>query len=551
MELIGSHQVLRPLADLSLDGRQQLRRHGGVQNVLQHVVESLILLRVVPGQIGHQVPHQRLGDGGVDGIVAHVVAVVGAPAQGQLAQVPGADHQAAGLVGNVHQHLGPLPGLAVFKGDVVVLHALADVGEVAAHRLGDVHHLQRGAHPLRQQLRVGAGPGRGAEAGHGDGDDVAGGPVQHPHGQGGDQQGQGGVQAAGEAHHRRSGIGVLQALFEAQRGDPQDLLAPLRPTGIILRHKGGGGDVPGQAGLLRRQGERNPPDLRRLLADGEGVGSAAVVDQPVHVDLTDGETGGEPPLRQQGAVFRDQVVAGEHHVGGRLSLAGVGVHIAAHQPGGLARHQGAAVVRLPHQLIGGGEVQNHSRALPGQLHGGGRRSPQVLADLHPDHQVWHGVAGEGLVRTKAHMLSAQLDPMLHAMAGGEPPLLIKLPVIGQISLGDQPQNLSILYNSSAVIQFVIPFIPNRQPQGRHDVQIPGGLQDRLEALLGTPEQGVLQKQVAAGVAGEAQLRQGQDLHALLVRLPHEGKDLLRVIAAVRHPDLRGAGGHGDKTVFHF
>ena len=438
MELIGPHQVLRPLGDLPLDGGQQLRGHGGVQNVLQHAGEGGVLLRVVPGQIRHQMPHQGLGDGAVDGVVAHVVAVVGTPAQGQLREVPGADDDAAGLVGDVHEDLGPLPGLAVLKGDVVIFHALADVGEVPPHRLGDVDDLQRGAHPLRQQLRVGLGPGGGAEAGHGDGDDVRGGPVQHPHGKRRDQQRQGGVQAAGEAHHRRFGMGVLQPLFQAQGGDAQDLLAPLRPAGVVLRHKGGGGDVPGQPGLRHRQGEGGPPDLRRLLAHGECIGAAAVMDQPVHVDLTDGEARGKAPLRQQGPVFRDQVVAGEHHVGGGLPLTGVGIHIAAHEPGGLAGHQGAAVVRLAHQLVGGGEVQDHRGALPGQLHGGRRRSPQVLADLHPDHQVRHGVAGEGLVRAEIHMMSAKLDPMLHAMAGGEPPLLIKLPVIGQISLGDQP-----------------------------------------------------------------------------------------------------------------
>ena len=148
------------------------------------------------------------------------------------------------------------------------------------------------------------------------------------------------------------------------------------------------------------------------------------------------------------------------------------------------------------------------------------------------------------------MLSAQLDPVLHAAAGGKPPLLVKFPVIGQVSLGDQAQDLSFLYNSGAVIQFVVPFVPYGQAQGRHDVQIPGGRQNGLQAFFGALEQRILQKQVAAGVTGEAQLRQGQDLHALLVRLPHQGENLLRVIAAVRHGDLGSAGGNRDKTVFH-
>ena len=148
------------------------------------------------------------------------------------------------------------------------------------------------------------------------------------------------------------------------------------------------------------------------------------------------------------------------------------------------------------------------------------------------------------------MLPAQLNPVLHAAAGCEPPLLIKLPVIGQIDLGNQPQNLSFLYNSCTVIQFVVPFVPHGQTKCCHDVQIPGGLQNGLKALLGTPKQRVLQEQISAGVAGEAQFRKSQHLDALLVRLPHQGKNLFRVIAAVRHPDFGCACGHGDKTVSH-
>ena len=132
MQLIGAHQVLRPLADLALDGGQQFRRYRGVQNILQHIVEGLVLAFVVPGQITHQMAHQCFGDGGVDAIHAHVVAVVGAPAQGQLGKVSGADDEASGGVGDIHQDLCPLPGLAVFKGDGVVRHIVANVLEVAA-----------------------------------------------------------------------------------------------------------------------------------------------------------------------------------------------------------------------------------------------------------------------------------------------------------------------------------------------------------------------------------------------------------------------------------
>ena len=51
----------------------------------------------------------------------------------------------------------------------------------------------------------------------------------------------------------------------------------------------------------------------------------------------------------------------------------------------------------------------------------------------------------------------------------------------------------------------------------------GGLQDGGQPLLRATEQGVLEEEVAAGVAGEAQLGQGQHPHPLLIGLPHEGE----------------------------
>ena len=63
--------------------------------------------------------------------------------------------------------LGALPGLAVLKGDGQVLHGLADVPEVDPHRLADVHSAEIRADALRQNLGVGFGATGGAEARHG------------------------------------------------------------------------------------------------------------------------------------------------------------------------------------------------------------------------------------------------------------------------------------------------------------------------------------------------------------------------------------------------
>ena len=152
MNLIGAEGILGLLRYLSVFVR---REQFGADRSREYLAEHLAELAspLVRNEID-EISHERLGHGAVDSVHAHVVAVVGGPAQGQLGQVAGADDQSAVLIGDVHEHLGPLPGLAVFKGDVMVLHALSDVGEMSPHRLGDVDDLQRGTHPLRQQLRV-------------------------------------------------------------------------------------------------------------------------------------------------------------------------------------------------------------------------------------------------------------------------------------------------------------------------------------------------------------------------------------------------------------
>ena len=83
MELIGANQIFRLLRDLAVVlGGEQLRGDRRVQNVQQYGLErfgggnvSLVL---------HQMAHQRFGHARVDAVHAHVVAVVGGPAQGQL-----------------------------------------------------------------------------------------------------------------------------------------------------------------------------------------------------------------------------------------------------------------------------------------------------------------------------------------------------------------------------------------------------------------------------------------------------------------------------------
>ena len=69
---------------------------------------------------------------------AHVVAVVGGPAQRQLRKVAGAHYKASGAVGGVHQLQRAHAGLTVFKGDIQHALVLTDVRKMAVHGVGDI-----------------------------------------------------------------------------------------------------------------------------------------------------------------------------------------------------------------------------------------------------------------------------------------------------------------------------------------------------------------------------------------------------------------------------
>ncbi len=340
---------------------------------------------------------------------------------------------------------------------------------------------------------------------------------------------------------------MLQPLLEAQCGDGEDFLAALRPVRPVRRDEGGGGNRPGEGGIAKLQIKIDGDGL--VCSGGEGIHPAALMGQPLHVDLADGQPRPQPRFRQQRAVFCNHVVARKHQVGGGFSLPRVGVHVGAQAPGGLARHQGAAVVRLARHLVAGGQVQHQGGPRLGQSSGGGGSGPEILADLNADGELPQGGTAEQPPGAQIHPPAAQPDRLVAGPAGGKPAPLIKFPVIGDVGLWNQPQQLPPEQNGGTVIELMI-LVPHRHTQRREHIQLPGLLQNPPQRPLRPVQQSGLQKQVAAGVPGDAQLRQGQHLYPLGRRLPHQGDDLPRVVIAVGHPDFGCARRHLHKAVPH-
>ena len=136
VQFVRADQVLCLLLDVAvLVCRDQFGADRRVDDIQQGEAGGIVHL--VIGNPFDQVFDQCFRDAAVHAVHRHMVAVVGRPAERKLRQVAGADHEAAGLVGNVHQHLRALARLAVFIGHVVYGFVMADVGEVLPDGGGD------------------------------------------------------------------------------------------------------------------------------------------------------------------------------------------------------------------------------------------------------------------------------------------------------------------------------------------------------------------------------------------------------------------------------
>ena len=277
------------------------------------------------------------------------------------------------------------------------------------------------------------------------------------------------------------------------------------------------------------------------------MGAAALAHDALHVDLAHVHTSLKAALGEQLAVFGNELMGAENHIGGGFPLVGAGIEITALELGGLHDHQVAAIVVLAPGFKAGGAAADDAGAGGSQFGGRGDRGPQILADLKAQLQILQLPAGKDHL-AKGHGLAAEGDGGVLGRSMGEPAEVCQTVIIGEVSLGNHAQNLSLLYNSSTIIQSVVLF--NRHTNGSHHFQGAGGFQNGGQGFLSAPDQGALIEEVAAGVAGEAHLRQHQNLHAPLLGGAHHGKGLLGIVVAISQAQLGSAAGNGNKTMLH-
>ena len=479
-----------------------------------------------------------------------MVAVVGGKAERQLGEVARADHDAALLVGEIHQDLRALTRLAVFIGHVVRFGVLSDVAEVDVHRVLDVDVREGRAERGGQRLRVGFGALRRAEAGHRHGVDVGHGAARNFAGAHRDQQGEAGVEAAGKPDHERLCAGGLHAAGKPARLNFEDAVAAVVLLAVVRRDEGMLVHKAGQHRLGKpARGERDA-DIAAVGKGGEGVHLHALHHELFAVDLACRKAVGRKGrgFGQQTAVFGDEVVRREDQVGRGFALARVGVNIGAERAGAARRDQHPAVGVLADQLVRGGEVGDDGRARGGMAQRRRRGHPQILADLDGEREGGDFVHGKELLCAEQHVKAAERHRDVLSEGGREMAALVEFAVVGDVAFRHEAEQPAVRDHGGAVVEAVA--VDNGQADERQHMQAARGFDHAGKRRFGVGEQLGLEEQVGAGVAGEKQLGQDEQLCARRVGAVHRGDHGLGILHRRAERHARTVRRDLDKSVFH-
>src|SRR5579875_3159309 len=104
-------------------------------------------------------------------------------------------------------------------------------------------------------------------------------------------------------------------------------------------------------------------------------------------------------------------------------------------------------------------------------------------------------------------------------------------------LGHDAQNPAAVNGDSAVEELVV-HDKRHADEGDAAEQLLGGAGDLAEGRYRAGLQRLLLEEVGAGVAGQAKLGEDENCHAFALSLLHQLHDLLRVVNAVSHLQLR-------------
>ena len=340
---------------------------------------------------------------------------------------------------------------------------------------------------------------------------------------------------------------MLHALGKPVGLHPQNELAALGTRRIVGGNKRGRGEVPCEGNL--RHGKREGDNLVAVWHRLEARVAAALGKKPSEVELRAGAAFRKRAgLGKQRAVFCDQIVPGEDHVGRRLAVSCVGVEIGAQKPCRLLRDERFAVLRLADRFVAGREIRDNGCASQSVRGARRKRRPEILADLDRKRKLQHAFAAEQELRPEQHVLPREPDVLHAGGRGAVVPLLIELAIVRNMGLRHKAKELPAANNRRAVIELAGDV--HGEPHERDQIEPFARLENISQRILRRLLQRLLQEKIAAGVACEPQLRENGKLTAALRGLLHGLDGHLGVIGTIRHAQRRGDGAGLDKTVVH-
>ena len=418
----------------------------------------------------------------------------------------------------------------------------------------DVHGLERNAVGFRQLFCVALGTGGCAEARHGDSQNALAVEFEHIKRMYEHDERERGIQSAGQADNCRLGMRMAQTGGKAGRLKRENLLAALIAERLVLRNERRARErAVGKVIFHRLEREREHAALDRL----ERVHALTLVGEALKVDIRINDALREHlALSQQRTVLRDQVVARKNEVLRGLTETGICIQVRTQQSAGLLTNKVAAVARLADDLIRSGQVDDNVRAHLRQCSRRRVRHPQVLADLHAKREQRLLVALEDRVRHQRHTDGFAVRILdVHALHSAgqrirryKMALLVELRVVRKMGFRHERQHVTGIDDSGHIIQLAAH--AQRQTDYDDSRKLCGLAADRVQRVQCALEQRFLQEQVAAGIAGQAQLRERDELRAFGSGLLRQLYDLRGIICAVRSVQIRRCRGNFDKSISH-
>ena len=129
MQCIRSDYLLCLLQDIALlIGRKKLRTYRRIYYILKHM--SAVGENIIINQRRYHPAHKGFRHTAIDAVHTHVVGIICAPAECQLAEVARSDNEAADLAGIIHKDLRSFTSLDIFICYIEFIRRVTDITAV-------------------------------------------------------------------------------------------------------------------------------------------------------------------------------------------------------------------------------------------------------------------------------------------------------------------------------------------------------------------------------------------------------------------------------------